>query len=99
MKRALPYLMLAVALAGVAAFFGWAFHEAGIVGGGWQAALAPIWLYVAGGLLVVAALTGGLMWLAFYSSRRGYDEPFDVNAPRGEPTGRRSWTDRVRPEE
>jgi len=98
MIRALPYLMLAVALAGVAAFFVWAFQQGEGVGGGWES-LGPIWLYVAGGLVVVAALTGGLMWLAFYSSRRGYDEPFDINASHGGPTGRRSWTDRVRPEE
>ena len=58
----------------------YAFYEASRLGGGWGA-LGPIWPYVAGGLIVVGGLTGVLMWLAFYSSRRGYDEPYDVNQP------------------
>ncbi len=81
MKRALPYLLIVISLALVAGFFAWAFQVSGGIGGGWEDSLKPIWRYVAGGLAVVAALTGGLMWLAFYSSRRGYDEPYDVNKP------------------
>jgi hypothetical protein len=34
---------------------------------------------VVGGVLVVAALAGFLMWLAFYSAKHGYDEPYDVD--------------------
>jgi hypothetical protein len=39
--------------------------------------------YVALGLGVVAALGvgSGLMWLVFYSSRRGYDDPADIDEP------------------
>lgn len=44
--------------------------RSGHLGGGWES-LRPIWPYVAGRLLVVAAFTGGPMWLAFYSARRG----------------------------
>ena len=33
-----------------------------------------IWLAMVGGALTVAALTAGLMWLAFFSARRGYDD-------------------------
>jgi hypothetical protein len=54
-------------------------------GGGWGG-LAPIWPYVVGGAAAVGLLGGGLMALAFFSARRGYDEPYDVDdppAPRG----------------
>jgi hypothetical protein len=32
------------------------------------------WIAMTLGAVFTAALTGGLMWLAFYSSRRGYDD-------------------------
>ncbi|MBT9472871.1 MAG: hypothetical protein V4514_12105 [Pseudomonadota bacterium] len=66
----------------LAAFGGWIFYAGSRIGGGWDA-LTPVLLYVVGGLLTVGALASGLMWLAFYSARRGYDEPYDVNHPRG----------------
>lgn len=69
----------------MAAFGGWTFYAGSRIGGGWDA-LTPVLLYVIGGLLTVGALAGGLMWLAFYSSRQGYDEPYDVNHP---PRGKR----------
>lgn len=55
----------------------------GLVGfGAWASASLPgswggtpwIWLAMVGGAVVVAALTAGLMWLAFFSARRGYDD-------------------------
>jgi hypothetical protein len=49
--------------------------------------LGPVLPWMIAGVLATAALTGGLMWLAFYSSRHGYDEPYDVNKPNG---GRRN---------
>ncbi|MDP3853440.1 hypothetical protein [Phenylobacterium sp.] len=82
MNRLAPVLLLILGLAGVAAFGGWTFYAGSSIGGGWSS-LAPIMLYVVGGVLVVGALAGGLMWLAFYSARRGYDEPYDVNRPGG----------------
>jgi hypothetical protein len=62
-------------LAAFAVFAGWIFYAAGTVGGGWGAALGPIWPFVVGGLLMVAVLAGFLMWLAFYSANHGYDDP------------------------
>jgi hypothetical protein len=50
------------------------------IDGGWQS-LLPVWPYVLGGLLTVAALTGGLMWLAFYSANHGYDDRIDRDDP------------------
>ena len=56
-----------------ALFAGWAFFQGSEMAGGWRS-LGPIWPYVAGGVLVVGALTGFLMWLAFYSASHGYDD-------------------------
>jgi 4-hydroxybenzoate polyprenyltransferase len=74
-------VVLGVAIVGLAAFAvfaGWAFVEGSQLGGGWRS-LGPIWPYVVGGVLIVAALAGFLMWLAFYSANHGYDEPYDVD--------------------
>lgn len=65
-----------VGLAGFALFAGWAFFAGSHIGGGWRT-LGPVWPYVAGGAAVVAALTGFLMWLAFYSANHGYDDRID----------------------
>jgi hypothetical protein len=79
MRKHLVVVGLAfLALAAFAVFAGWAFFEGSQVGGGWRS-LGPIWPYVAGGVLIVAALAGFLMWLAFYSANHGYDEPYDVD--------------------
>jgi 4-hydroxybenzoate polyprenyltransferase len=67
-------------LAGFAAFAGWAVFAGSHIGGGWRT-LGPVWPYVAGGAVVVAALAGVLMWLAFYSANHGYDEPYDPDQP------------------
>jgi hypothetical protein len=45
--------------------------------GSWEASLKPIWIVALVGTLFTGALAGGFMWLAFYSSRRGYDERVD----------------------
>lgn len=82
MKHVVPILLALAGLAGVAAFGGWTFYAGSNIGGGWSS-LGPVMLYVVGGLLVVGALAGVLMWLAFYSSRKGYDEPYDVTKPNG----------------
>ena len=75
-KHAIVLGLTFIGLAGFAVFAGWAFFEGSKLGGGWRS-LGPIWPYVLGGIVVVAALAGGLMWLAFYSANRGYDEPYD----------------------
>lgn len=77
MRRHAVVLGLAfVGLAAFAVFAGWAFFAASDVGGGWRS-LGPVWPYVLGGALMVAALAGFLMWLAFYSARHGYDDRMD----------------------
>lgn len=72
-KHAVVLGLTFLGLSVFAVFTGWAFYRASDLGGGWRS-LGPIWPYVVGGVLVVAALAGFLMWLAFYSARHGYDE-------------------------
>ena len=69
-----------VGFAAFAVFAGWAFFEGSKLGDGWRT-LGPIWPYVLGGCLVVAALAGFLMWLAFYSANHGYDDRVDPDGP------------------
>jgi hypothetical protein len=64
------------AAVGFLGFLGWAVWASSKQGSGWRG-LIPIWPYVLGGVLVVGALTGGLMFLAFYSADHGYDEPLE----------------------
>jgi hypothetical protein len=79
-KHAALIAIIVLSVAGFAAFIVWAFVAAGRMGGGWES-LRPVWPYVAGGAVAVGLLAGGLMWLAFFSSRHGYDDrvedPFD----------------------
>ena len=79
--RWIGVLLFLAGLAAMALFGAWAFQQGESFGGGWSD-LGPIMPFVIGGLLVVGGLTGVLMWLAFYSSRTGYDEPFDLDEPR-----------------
>ena len=76
MRRALPWIVTAVGLALFAGFVVWSVYALNTFGGGWRG-LRPILPMIVIGLIVVGGLTGVLMWLAFYSSRHGYDEPFD----------------------
>lgn len=71
------------ALAVITALVVWSLTVSARLGGdGWDW-LVPILPFVIVGLLAVGGLTGVLMWLAFYSARHGYDEPYDVNKPGG----------------
>ena len=66
-------LVLVLVLAAFLAFAVWAFFRMwGLAGG----AHISVHGYIAMGLAAVFTLLlgGGLMWLAFYSSRKGYDE-------------------------
>ena len=81
--RAIRTALLILLVFGLAALAAaWAYFEGGRFGGGWGG-LAPIWPYVVGGVAAVGLLAGGLMALAFFSARRGYDEPYDVDDPPG----------------
>lgn len=82
MKRVLMVVGLLAALALTAGVLGWGYFANSRLGGGWDW-IAPILPFVIVGLIAVGGLTGGLMWLAFYSSRHGYDDPYDVNKPGG----------------
>jgi hypothetical protein len=77
-RNILPLIATFIGLALFGAFIGWAFYASESLGGGWES-LKPIMPIVVVGLLVVGGLTGVLMWLAFYSSRQGYDEPFEFD--------------------
>jgi len=65
-------------LAAFAVFAAWAFREGSVLSGGWRS-LNPIWPYVIGSCVTVAALAGSLMWLAFYSASHGYDDRIDAD--------------------
>ena len=82
MKRILPVIAALVILALLAALIGWGYYVSSWLGGGWEW-LTAILPYVIVGLIAVGGLTGVLMWLAFYSARHGYDDPYDVNKPGG----------------
>ena len=64
-------------LAGLAAFAVWAFVVVSRMGGGWRS-IAPVWPFVAAGLITVGLVAGGFMWLAFYSANHGYDDRPDT---------------------
>ena len=64
-------------LAGVLAFMAWVASRSGAMGGSWTGGSAHILIAMAIGVVGAGALTGGLMWLAFYSARRGYDDRAD----------------------
>lgn len=70
-RRALAWLLVAVVAALAAGAIGWAFFAEL---GGASAMSVHGWIALGLGFLFSGALGGGLMWLASYSSRRGYDE-------------------------
>jgi hypothetical protein len=72
-KHAVLLIATFLGLAGFAAFVVWAFRATAHTGGGWTT-LLRIWPYVLGGVIATGALTGVLMWLAFYSANHGYDD-------------------------
>ena len=69
MRRHLPLALTFLGLAAFAALLGWVLVAAEAFEG-----LGPIWGWVAAGAAVTGLLTAGLMWLAFFSARRGYDD-------------------------
>ena len=73
-KHAVVWGLAFAGFGAFALFAGWAFYKGSQLSGGWRS-LAPIWPFVLGGCLAVGALTGGLMWLVFYSANHGYDDP------------------------
>jgi hypothetical protein len=77
---------MAAGFAILLAFMGWAFWTTGSMRLAGASSTTSLVMILAG-VLGTGALAGGLMWLAFYSSRKGYDESprFDVADVGGEP--------------
>ncbi len=82
MSRTWTLIVLMAALAVIAGLGGWTLYVSSRLGYGWDG-LGQVLIFVVAGLIAVGGLTGGLMWLAFYSARHGYDEPYDINKPGG----------------
>ena len=82
MRRLWTLIALLAALAAIAALGGWTLYASSRLGYGWEG-LGQVLVFVVAGLVAVGGLAGGLMWLAFYSARHGYDEPYDINKPGG----------------
>jgi cation transporter-like permease len=72
-------ILAALGLMAVFAFFGWALYISG--GFAWTGGSKAIVIALVAGAVGVGALTGVLMWLAFYSSRKGYDDPPSFDEP------------------
>jgi hypothetical protein len=65
-------------------FMGWAFYSTRSIGFG--PGTGAITVMIVASVLGTGLLTGVLMWLAFYSSRKGYDEsPKFETKPGGAP--------------
>jgi cation transporter-like permease len=72
-------ILTAVGLLAVFGFFGWALYISG--GFAWTGGSKAIVIALVAGAVGVGALTGVLMWLAFYSSRKGFDDPPSFDEP------------------
>ena len=77
--RRLVVILTAVGLLAVFGFFGWVFYTTG--GFAWTGGSKAIVVALIAGAIGVGALTGVLMWLAFYSDRKGYDDPPTFDEP------------------
>ena len=71
MKRVV--VLAPVALVTVLGFFGWAFYATRSFGSWTGGSTAIAWM-IALGLIFTGGLGAALMWLTFYSSRKGYDD-------------------------
>ena len=68
------WALTAVGLAGVLAFMAWVVWRSPGMGGSWTGGSVHILVAMGLGVVGAGALAGGLMWLAFFSARRGYDD-------------------------
>jgi cation transporter-like permease len=74
-------IFMGVGLAVMFGFMGWAFYTTRSIGFG--PGTGAIVVMIVAGVLGTGLLTGVLMWLAFYSSRKGYDESPKFEPKRG----------------
>jgi len=77
--KRLVVILTAVGLLAVFGFFAWVFYATG--GFAWTGGSTAIVVALIAGAVGVGALTGALMWLAFYSDRKGYDDPPTFDEP------------------
>ena len=77
--RRMTVVVAAIGLLAVFGFFGWAFWASR--GTAWTGGSTAIAVTLVAGVVAVGGLTGLLMWLAFYSNRRGYDDPPTFDEP------------------
>ena len=82
MTKAITIILVVLAIAALSALFGWALYATRDFGS-WTGGTGAIALAIVGGVVATGGLTGGLMWLAFYSSRKGYDDIADRRSRRG----------------
>lgn len=72
--RALAWVAASLVLGAAATFVVWAYLASGTIGGGGGDMSVHGWIALGLAFFFTATLGGGLMWLAFYSSRKGYDD-------------------------
>lgn len=66
--------LTAAGLLAAAAFMAWVASRSPRMGGSWTGGSPHILAAMAIGVVGAGALTAGLMWLAFFSARRGFDD-------------------------
>ena len=70
-----PVWVITVAgLLAVAGFMAWVVSRSAELGGSWTGGSVHIAAAMVIGVVGAGALAAGLMWLAFFSARRGYDD-------------------------
>ena len=84
--KAPHFVLIVLGLGVVFGFMGWALWSIGGFRGVTGGSLT-IALMVAAGALTTALLAGGLMWLAFWSSKKGYDETVEFEDRDDDPSG------------
>ena len=67
-------LLTALGLLLVFGFMGWSLYAANRMGGSWTGGSPLLAMIIVLGVVGACALAGVLMWLAFYSARKGYDD-------------------------
>lgn len=72
--RKFALILTILGVGALIAFFGWALYAMRDFGS-WTGGSTAIAVMIVAGAVCTGALTGVLMWLAFYSERKGYDEP------------------------
>jgi hypothetical protein len=75
-RHPLIVVLTFVGLAGFSLLAGWAFFSGSNLSDSWRT-LAAVWPYLLVAAVITAAFAGLFMWLAFYSTRNGYDDRID----------------------